>query len=75
MAIYSYFTVRNQTVDLELSSSLYERVRKLATYLCMRVCDILELACVQYGVSVEAVERYLDNDRKEEMRIAENFEL
>lgn len=75
MAIYTYFSVRGQTVNLEMPPALYDRVFKLAGYLRVTRCDILSSACAQYGVSIEAVEKYLNHDMKEEMRIAENFEL
>lgn len=75
MAIYAYFMVDDNGVSLVMPQSLYNRVSKLATYLRMTRCNIFSLACSRYGVSVEAVEKYLDHDRKEDMRIAENFEL
>ncbi len=71
----SYFTVGSETVHLDLPTPLYMRVFKLAVYLRVPRQTILSLACALYGVSVEAVEKYLDHDRKEDMRIAENFEL
>ncbi|MDP1719016.1 MAG: hypothetical protein Q8L24_01165 [bacterium] len=71
----SYFSVGSELVHLDLPATLYMRVYKLAVYLRVPRQDILALACGRYGVSTEAVEKYLAHDMREEMRIAENCEL
>lgn len=75
MAIYAAFTCKQKTEILEVSGALYEKVKRLSAYLRRPMCEIFGLACANYGVSVEAVEKYLANDMKEEMKIADNFEL